>query len=69
MDIGYSSHIIRDKQRFENIKEYEGGFVRFRNNKNTKIVGKGTINLKYGKVKTKDVIFVIILKHNLLNLS
>ena len=61
--------MIGDKQRFENMKDYEGGSVRFGNNGNAKIVWKGTVKLGDSKVKIEDILFVIGLKHNLLSVS
>ncbi|XP_043697427.1 uncharacterized protein LOC122648256, partial [Telopea speciosissima] len=69
LDSGCSSHITGDKNKFVELNQYEGGSIKFGNSENVKIVGKGTVHLDDGKVKTFDVLYVSGLKHNLLSIS
>lgn len=69
LDNGCSKHMIDDKQRFENLEEYEGGLVKFVNNDGAKIVGRGVVKLGNGKFKYEEVLFVVGLKHSLQSVS
>ena len=69
LDSGCSSHMTGDKQKFEILKSFEGGSVKFGNNNGAKIMGKGTIQINQGKIKSEEVLFVDGLKHNLLSIS
>lgn len=66
IDSGCSHHMIGDKGKFLNFQEYNGGLVRFGDDKACLIKGKGTISLD-GKHNTDNVYYVEGLKHN--NLS
>jgi len=69
LDSGCSSHMIGDKRRFEKLEQHEGGSVKFGNNDGAKIVGRGTVKINDGKIKSEEVLFVIGLKHSLLSVS
>jgi len=43
--------------------------MKFGNNDGPKIVGRGTIKINDGKIKSEEVLFVIGLKHSLLSVS
>jgi len=61
--------MIGDKQRFEKLEQHEGGSIKFGNNDGAKIVGRGTVKINDGKIRSKEVLFVIGLKHSLLSVS
>ena len=69
LDSGCSSHMTGDKKKFQKLQEYEGGSVRFGNNDGAQIVGKGTVKLNDGNIRSEEVLFVVGLKHNLLSVS
>lgn len=69
MVIGCSRHVPRDKSKLFSWKPVEKGNLTFGNNAPSKIVGKGLFNLVNGRGKSKDVLFVDGLKHNLLIMS
>jgi len=51
------------------LEQHEGGSVKFGNNDGAKIVGRGTVKINDGKIKSKKVLFMIGLKHSLLSVS
>jgi hypothetical protein len=57
-----------DRSKCITLKRNEGNFT-FVDNGNSKIVGKGTLNIDNGKDKVEKVICVENLKHNLLSVS
>ena len=69
LDSGCSSHMTCDRQKFENLQKYEGGSMKFDNNDGAKIIGKGSIKISEGKIKSEEVLYVDGLKHNLLSVS
>ncbi|XP_043699332.1 uncharacterized protein LOC122650094 [Telopea speciosissima] len=69
LDSDCSSHMTSDKNKFTELNQYEGGSVKFGNSESAKIVGKGTVHLDDGKVRTSDILYVSGLKHNLLSIS
>lgn len=68
IDSRCSHHMIGDKGKFLNFQEYNGGLVRFGDDKACLIKGKGTISLD-GKHNTDNVYYVEGLKHNLLSVG
>ena len=60
--------MIGDKRKFVSLEKYHGGVVRFRDNNDSVIRGKGSICLG-GKHNTDDVLYVEGLKHNLLSVG
>jgi hypothetical protein len=69
VDSGCSSHMTGDKNKFHTLKEVNEGSVTFGDNATTRIDGKGTLSLDNGKTKTKNVLYVEGLEHNLLSVS
>ena len=69
LDSGCSSHMTGDKAKFIKLQQYEGGSVKFGNNDGAKICGKGTVQLKEGKIHSEEVLYVSGLRHNLLSVS
>lgn len=55
-----------DKIKFVKLEKYDGGSVRFGDNKTTQIVGIGSISFD-GKHNTNNVYFVKGLHHSLLS--
>lgn len=68
IDSGCSHHMICDKSKFVSMEMYDGGVVRFRDNKVGIIHGRDFISLD-GKHDTDDVLYVKVLKHNLLSVG
>ena len=64
IDSGFSHHMIGDKIKFEHMEHYDGGSVRFGNNKPCNIKGRGCISLT-NKLLCDNVYWVQGLKHNL----
>jgi hypothetical protein len=58
-----------DQKKIIILKEEKGGSVTFGDNASARIVGKGTISLGNGNIKTYNVLYVEGLKHNLLSVS
>jgi len=69
IDSGCSSHMTRDKNTFHTLKEVNEGSVTFGDNSIAMTTRKGTLSLDNGKTKTKNVLYVEGLEHNLLNVS
>ncbi|GLJ45784.1 hypothetical protein SUGI_0963520 [Cryptomeria japonica] len=68
IDSGCSHHMTIDKGKFPSLQEFDGGLVRFGDDKACMIKGKGTISLD-GKNNTDNVYYVEGLKHNLLSVG
>jgi hypothetical protein len=51
------------------VSHLEGSNVTFGDKASTRIVGKGILSLDNGKTKTKSVLYVEGLKHNILSVS
>lgn len=68
IDNGCSTHICRNKQKFESIKETNGGCVRFGDNAKGKVTVVGTITL-ISSCDLLEVYLVEGLKHNHLTIS
>jgi len=69
IDIGFSEHMEGDKYKFMSFNEInKEKNVRLKNNSPTAIKGKGTVLLKE-KVKTRNVLFITGLKHDLLSVN
>lgn len=64
IDNGCSHHMTGDQRKFLNLQEFDGGLVRFGDNKACRIKGKGTISLD-GKNNTDNIYYVEGLKNNL----
>lgn len=58
----------RWKRKIINLVKWNGRLVKFGDNSSTKIFGKGTISIDE-KSRTKDVLYVEGIKHNLLSVS
>ena len=58
-----------DKTKLNNMNNFNGGSVKFGNNDDAKIVGKGHVSLNGGKLLCDNVLYVDGLKHNLLSVS
>ena len=69
IDSGCTSHMTGDKTKLSNLKNFNGGSVKFGNNVNAKIVGKGHVILNGGKISCDNVLYVDGLKHDLLSVS
>jgi hypothetical protein len=67
IDNGCSKHMTGDKDKFLSIGKSKTGNVTFGNDELGKIKGKGMIILSNGKGKSRDVLFVDGMKHNLLS--
>jgi hypothetical protein len=65
---GCSSHMTRDQDKFISLKR-KGGNVAFGDDSSAKILGKGVVELGRKNLKSKNVLLVEDLKHNLLNVS
>jgi len=61
--------MLGDKIKFSSWKPVDKGNVTFGNNALDKIMGKGVVSLANDKGKSKDVLFVDGLKHNLFSVS
>lgn len=68
IDSGCSHHMTRDQGKFLSLQEFDGGLVRFGDDKACMIKGKGTISLD-GKNNTNNVYYVEGLSHNLLSVG
>ncbi|KAM7466661.1 hypothetical protein LguiB_014223 [Lonicera macranthoides] len=68
LDSGCSRHMSGDKNIFTSLKEFQGGNVTFGDGKNSKIVGKGTVQAP-GLPILENVLLVEGLKANLLSIS
>ncbi|GLJ44734.1 hypothetical protein SUGI_0940610 [Cryptomeria japonica] len=68
IDSGCSHHMTRDKRKFLSLKEFTGGLVRFGDDKECMIKGRGTISLD-GKHNTDNVYYVEGLRNNLLSVG
>jgi hypothetical protein len=69
IDNGCSSYMTGDKRKFLTLKEVNEGSVTFGSDATTRIARKDTLSLNNGKTKTKNVLYVDSLKHNLLCVS
>ena len=69
LDSGCTSHMIGNKTKLNNLNNFNGGSVKFGNNDDAKIMGKGYVSLNGGKISCDNVLFVDGLKHNLLSVS
>ena len=69
LDSGCTSHMTGDKTKLNNLNNFNGGSVKFDNNGDAKIVGKGHVSLNGGKILCDNVLYVDGLKHNLLSVS
>jgi hypothetical protein len=68
IDSGCSSHMTRDQRKFVSLKK-KGGNVAFGDDSSTKILGKGTVKLGSENVKSRKVLLVEHLKHNILSVN
>ena len=68
IDSGCSYHMIGDESKFENMKQYDGGSVRFGNNDPCLIKGKERFIL-HNSIKCENVYWVEGLRHNLLSVA
>ena len=50
LDSGCTSHMIGDKTKLSNLNNFNGGTVKFGNNDDAQIVGKGCVSLNGGKI-------------------
>ena len=69
LDSGCTSHMTGDKTKLNNMNNFNDGSVKFGNNDDAKIVGKGHVSLNGGKILCDNVLYVDGLKHNLLSVS
>ena len=67
LDSGCSSHMSGDKSLFSELVSYDGGTVKFGNNENAAIIGKGNVDAGAGRIQ--NVLYVEGLKHSLLSVS
>ena len=58
-----------DKIKLNNMNSFNGGSVKFGNNDDAKIMGKGHVSLNGGKILCDNVLYIDGLKHNLLSVS
>lgn len=65
---GCSNNMINDKRKFISLENWNGGSIKFGSKEVAQIYGKGTITID-GKHKTKKILYVKVLKHNMLNVS
>jgi hypothetical protein len=56
-----------DKYRFLTLKKERDGSVSFGNDKSTRIIGKGAVNLESKDATAENVLLVENMKHNLLS--
>jgi hypothetical protein len=68
IDNGCSSHMTGDQDKFISLKR-KGGNIAFGDDSFAKIIGKGAVELGIKNVKSKNVLLVEDLKHNLLSVS
>ena len=68
IDNGCSNHMTSDKSKYENIRPYKGGCVKFGNDVPCLMKGKGSIQLTE-KIKCDDVHWVERLNYNFLSVS
>lgn len=68
IDSGCSHHMTGDKSKFLTFQDYNGGLVRFGDDKACLIKGKGTISFD-GKHNTDNVYYVEGLKHNIFSVG
>lgn len=68
IDSRCSHHMTGDKSKFVRLEKYEGGVVKFGDDKVGIICGRGSISLD-GKDNIDDVLYVECLKHNLLSVG
>ena len=68
IDRGCSYHMNGDKYKFEHVEHYNGGSVRFKNDKTCYVKGKGCIAL-INKLRCDDSYCVKGLKHNPLSVA
>jgi hypothetical protein len=61
--------MIGDRDRFLTLRKERHGLVSFGNDDSTKIIGKGTVTIGNKNTKTKNVLLVEDMKHNILSLS
>jgi hypothetical protein len=66
IDSGCSSHMAGDQRKIFSLKKKDGN-VAFGDESSTKILGKGTVNIRSENVKEGKVLLVEDLKHNLLS--
>lgn len=69
IDSGCSRHVIGDHNKFISIKEIDEGKVNLGNNVSSHIIGKGIVNIDNGRTKDQNVLYIEVLKHNLLRIS
>ena len=69
LDSGCTSHMTGDKTQLNNLNNLNGGTVKFGNNDDAQIVGKGCVSLNGGKILCNNVLYIDVLKHNLLSVS
>lgn len=67
-DYGCSNHMNGDKDKFINLKKYDGGLVKFAGEEATPICGVGSISID-GKHKTNNVYYIEGMRHSLLSVS
>lgn len=68
IDSGFSHHMTCDKIKFISMKKYDGGVVRFGDDKASIIHCKGSISLD-GKHSTDGVFYVEDIKKNILSVG
>jgi hypothetical protein len=68
IDSGCSSHMNGDQDKFNNLKR-KGGNFSFVDDSSAKILGEGVVDLRRKNVKSKNVVLVEDLKHNILSVS
>jgi hypothetical protein len=68
IDNGCSSHMTGDQDKFISLKR-KGGNVSFGDDSSAKILGEGVVELGRKNVKSKNVLLVEDLNHNLLSVS
>ena len=68
IDSGCSSHMTGDQDKFISLKR-KGGNVAFGDDSSAKILGEGVVELGRKNVKSKNVLLVEDLNHNLLSVS
>ena len=68
LDSGCSRHMSGDKSLFKSLKEKEDGYVTFRDNSHSQVIGKGTIDI-LGLPLLTYVLYIKGLKANLLSIT
>ena len=66
-DSGCSSHMSGDKSLFSELVSYDGRTMKFENNENAAIVGKGNVSAGAGRIQ--NVLYMKGLRHSLLSVS